>query len=219
MDKNSLRGNTRYPGRIDKKVTFPWFSPFIGQEMGATGGSSSISVTVPSETKKGDLMLLYGGTRNASKPSFPSGWTEIWNQDEISGEYSALYSKISDGTETNLTMSSSYDPLTLYLTVFRGFSDEIESMSGNTNISNITGSRGNLLVCTAVGYYTDMTIYKFGDAHFLGTCAAWASTPNIVSAIGYKILSETGTIGNYYPSKWGSGAIHQATGLIFKKNY
>lgn len=87
---------------------------YYGQYDGNAPGSGNKSVPVPPETVSGGLLLLFVQTRNSTVNGGPAGWTQhhfvgvntsSHTATGSTNEHFGVWSKVSDGTETTVTIN------------------------------------------------------------------------------------------------------------------
>lgn len=102
-------------------VGFPF--TIVQQALGMGGNASTRTATFSTLPTAGNTLYAFlGYPKNSTLSATPTGWTVVVNQGE-SGLYSAiaLYSKLSDGTETGFTQTiSTTDGITVTLFEIKG---------------------------------------------------------------------------------------------------
>lgn len=121
--------------------------PYIAWQQNVTGSGSSTAITLPFTPIAGDLLVVgFGNSSNGTGTiTPPSGFT--LDKGVSATVAMRIYSKISDGTETTLTFTSTLAPAvtTLQAYCIRGFSgtpavDVTDSNTGTSVTSSSTGS-------------------------------------------------------------------------------
>jgi hypothetical protein len=196
---------------------------FVGRQI-LVAQSSSVSLNIPSNVEDGDLMIVSYGIRNASSPSL-SGWTELLNRDFISGEYGAIWCKIADGDSSLTVNAGSTNTSLTTLSVFRGFSGDIETQTPSGSIAgraiaSLSGSKDNLLYLISCTFYNSGIVFDFGNGNsavFISYIKTNTGTYDVGIGNGYKVLKEDGETGVMSPRFIGSTTCHWAAGFIFEK--
>lgn len=121
-------------------------------------GSGTTTVTVPTGTAQGDIMLAFfgAGTSATRIPSAPAtGWTSVASTGASPGPYSALYYKVAGASETSSTWTNSSGSTEMICVTFTGIVPNIfgtistqyqNSATGSNPVSSITTTHVGLLV-------------------------------------------------------------------------
>jgi hypothetical protein len=88
----------------------PTTHPTIEDVVPTTGSGFQTSTTIdlPDDPEPGELFLVFAGARHETETVFPAGWTRIADQDSGETDHSrlAVAYRVSDGTETDVTVTS-----------------------------------------------------------------------------------------------------------------
>lgn len=144
--------------------------------VGVVASGANAVVSVPSSPQSGDLLVLVGGSASTFSGN-PTGWTNI------NGTYTRAWYKISNGTETTVTLQNSATNTIGVVLQYRGIAGYDKSTTNSSSSTTISTTS------FSATYTDELIISCYGDGTGARTWTAPGSTTTRVNSASTSSLS------------------------------